>query len=112
MTKFVSFLAIAFVFSISSVEAATKKPQVTGASSARCETTAPPKIAIPNEEMPRGHRQARGAKCRAAANRLVKEVASVGGLFLYAPTVVCRLLAPLRHADGRRECAEVGADRK
>jgi hypothetical protein len=41
MTKFVSFLAIAFLLSISSVEAATKKPQVTGASSAPVQTTAP-----------------------------------------------------------------------
>jgi hypothetical protein len=34
MTKFISFLAITFVLSISSVEAATKKPQGTSASSA------------------------------------------------------------------------------
>ena len=47
MTKFVSFLAIAFVFSISSVEAATKKPQVTGASSAPVQTTAAPQNSYP-----------------------------------------------------------------
>jgi hypothetical protein len=41
MTKFVSFLAIAFVLSISSVQAAAKKPQVTAANSAPVQTTAP-----------------------------------------------------------------------
>jgi hypothetical protein len=39
MTKFVSLLAIAFVLSISSVEAAKKKPQVAAASSAPVQTT-------------------------------------------------------------------------
>lgn len=43
MTKFVSFLAIVFVLSISSVEAAKKKPQVAAAGSASVQTTAPVK---------------------------------------------------------------------
>jgi hypothetical protein len=39
MTKLVSFLAIPFVLSLSSVEAATKKPQVTAANSPTAQTT-------------------------------------------------------------------------
>jgi hypothetical protein len=43
MTKLVSFLAIALVLSISSVEAATKKPQVAATGSAPVQTTGPVK---------------------------------------------------------------------
>jgi len=41
MAKFVSFLTIAFVLSISSVEAAKKKPQQTAAGPASVQTTSP-----------------------------------------------------------------------
>jgi hypothetical protein len=43
MNKFVPLLAIAFVLSISSVEAAKKKPQVTAAGSAPVQTAGPAK---------------------------------------------------------------------
>lgn len=47
MIKFVSFLAIAFVLSISLVEAAKKKPQVAAASSAPAQTTVPVQNSYP-----------------------------------------------------------------
>ena len=50
MTKFFSFLAIAFVLSISSVEAAKKKPQVAAASSAPVQTSAPVQNRYPKLE--------------------------------------------------------------
>jgi hypothetical protein len=43
MTKLVSFLAIALMLSISSVEAAKKKPDAAAASSAPVQTTGPVK---------------------------------------------------------------------
>jgi hypothetical protein len=43
MTKFVSFLAVALMLSISSVEAAKKKPQVAAANSAPVRIVAHPK---------------------------------------------------------------------
>ena len=93
MTKFISFLAITFVLSISSVEAARRSRRVRVPARLRGKLRPPN---LEHAEIARGNLQALGAKCRAAANAIDKEVASVGGLFLYAPTFVCRLLGTKR----------------